>query len=84
MTFFEKESNEILFNLLSNRNAKGSIIISTNLSFVRWEETFKDPILTGVIIDRLVYKSHIIDMRGGSYRIRKTQEWINEKSQCSK
>lgn len=81
---FDKESNEILFNLLSNRNDKGSIIISTNLSFDRWEETFKDPILTGAIIDRLAYKSHIIDMRGESYRIRKTQEWINEKSQCSK
>lgn len=34
---FDKEGCEILFNLLSNRNDKGSIIITTNLTFDRWE-----------------------------------------------
>ena len=75
---FDKEGSEMLFNILSNRNDKGSIIISTNLTFDRWEETFKDPVLTGAIIDRLAYKSHVIDMRGESYRIKKTQEWLIE------
>ena len=40
---FDREGCEILFNLLSNRNDKGSIIITTNLTFDRWEEIFKDP-----------------------------------------
>lgn len=75
---FDKDGSEMLFNLLSNRNDKGSIIISTNLTFDRWEETFKDPVLTGAIIDRLAYKSHVIDMRGDSYRIKKTQDWIEQ------
>ncbi|MDF9824461.1 DNA replication protein DnaC [Breznakia sp. PF5-3] len=73
---FDKDGSEMLFNLLSNRNDKGSIIITTNLAFDRWEETFKDPVLTGAIIDRLAYKSHVIDMRGESYRIKKTQDWL--------
>lgn len=73
---FDKDGSEMLFNLLSNRNDKGSIIITTNLAFDRWEETFKDPVLTGAIIDRLAYKSHIIHMRGESYRIKKTQDWL--------
>lgn len=38
---FEKEVSEILFNLLSNRIQKGSTIITTNLTFDRWEEIFK-------------------------------------------
>lgn len=73
---FDKEGSEILFNLLSNRNDKGSIIITTNLVFERWEEIFKDPILSGAIIDRLAHKSHIIDMSGDSYRIKETIDWM--------
>jgi len=73
---FDKEGNEILFNLLSNRNDNGSIIITTNLVFERWEEVFKDPVLTGALVDRLAHKSHVIDMSGDSYRVRETKEWL--------
>lgn len=72
---FEKEVSEILFNLLSNRIQKGSTIITTNLTFDRWEEIFKDPILTTAMIDRLAYKSHIIDLSGQSYRAQETIKW---------
>lgn len=72
---FEKAASEMLFNLLSNRNEKGSIIITTNLSFDRWEEVFKDPILTTAIIDRLAHKSHILDLTGESFRVKDTLAW---------
>lgn len=49
---FDKSSSELLFNLISNRHGKGSIIITTNLTFENWENLFKDPVLTGAIIDR--------------------------------
>lgn len=32
------------------------------LTFDHWEETFRDTMLTGAIVDRLTYKSHILDM----------------------
>jgi DNA replication protein DnaC len=76
---FDKDVSEILFNLLSNRNQKGSMIITTNLPFDRWGEIFKDQILTTAIIDRLAYKSHIIDLSGESYRAQETLKWINSK-----
>ena len=76
---FDKDVSEILFNLLSNRTQKGSTIITTNLTFDRWEEIFKDPILTTAIIDRLAYKAHIIDLSGESYRAQETLKWINSK-----
>lgn len=77
---FDKEGCEILFNLLSNRNDKGSIIITTNLTFDRWEEIFKDAMLTGAIVDRLAYKSHIMDIsRETSHRYEETISWINSK-----
>jgi len=78
---FDKEGCEILFNLLSNRNDKGSIIITTNLSFDRWEEIFKDAMLTGAIVDRLAHKAHIMDIsRETSHRYEETIAWLNNKS----
>ena len=73
---FDKTGCEILFNLLSSRNEKGSIILTTNLNFERWEEVFKDPMLTGAIVDRLAHRAHIMDMsREKSYRMEDTMEW---------
>lgn len=77
---FDQEGCEILFNLLSNRTDKGSIIITTNLAFDRWEEIFKDPMLTGAIVDRLAHKAHIMDIsRETSYRYEETISWLNSK-----
>ena len=74
---FDKSGCEILFNLLSNRNDKGSIIITTNLTFDRWEEIFKDTMLTGAMVDRLAYKAHILDIsRDKSHRFEETIDWI--------
>ena len=75
---FDKEGNEILFNLLSSRNNIGSIVITTNLVFERWEEVFKDPVLTGALVDRLAHKSYVVDMSCESYRIRETKEWMQK------
>lgn len=73
---FDKAGCEILFNLLSSRNDKGSIILTTNLNFERWEEVFKDPMLTGAIVDRLAHRAHIMDMsREKSYRMEDSIEW---------
>ncbi len=74
---FDKEGNEILFNLLSNRSDRKSIIITTNLVFDRWIEVFKDPVLTGAMVDRLAHKAHVLDMSGDSYRIKETKEWLS-------
>lgn len=73
---FDKTGCEILFNLLSSRNDKGSIIVTTNLDFNRWEEIFKDPMLTGAMVDRLAHRAHIMDMsREISYRMEDTISW---------
>ncbi|TKH22354.1 hypothetical protein FC697_13465, partial [Bacillus wiedmannii] len=53
-------------------------IITSNLSFDRWEEVFHDPVLTAVLTDRLTHRAHVINMIGGSYRILETKEWIEK------
>lgn len=75
---FNRECGEVLFNLLSSRIEKKSMIITTNLELTRWNEVFDDPVLTGCIVDRIAYKSHIVDMTGDSYRVLETKEWIDK------
>ena len=79
---FDKARGELLFNILSSRNEKGSMIITSNLTFDRWDEIFRDQIITGAIVDRLAYKSHLIEMSGESFRIIATKKW-NEKNGTS-
>ena len=70
--------SELLFTFLSLRAERKSTIITTNLSFDRWNEIFNDPVLTAALIDRLTHKSYVINMNGDSYRIKETREWLEE------
>lgn len=75
---FDKEGSELLFTHLSLRAGQKSTIVTTNLSFDRWNEIFQDPVLTAAMVDRLTHKSYFINMNGNSYRIKETKEWLNE------
>ena len=76
---FDKQCSELLFNHLSLRAGRKSTIITTNLSFDRWEEIFGDPVLTAALVDRLTHKAHLVNMNGESYRLKETQKMMNEK-----
>lgn len=75
---FDKEGAELLFTHLSLRAGRASTIITSNLTFERWEEVFHDPVLTSALTDRLTHRAHIINMIGGSYRILETKEWMEQ------
>ena len=66
---FSKVHAELLFHVLSGRNERGSVIITTNLEFSRWGELFPDTMLTGALVDRLTHYAHILNMNGDSYRL---------------
>lgn len=77
---FDKTGAELLFNLISSRNDKGSIIVTTNLTFDRWEEVFHDPTLTAAAVDRLAHKGHILDIsRENGGRFEETMAWIESR-----
>lgn len=77
---FDKAGSEMLFQLLSNRHGKGSVIITTNLSFDRWENIFKDPVITSAMIDRLAHKAHVLDIsREHGGRFEETLAWMKNK-----
>ncbi len=77
---FDKEGSELLFTCLSLRAGRKSTIITTNLSFERWDEIFIDSVMTAAMIDRLTHKSYMINMNGPSYRLKETKKWLKEQN----
>lgn len=66
---YGREEMEVLFTLLAERYERGSILITSNLPFSKWELIFKDKMMTVAAIDRLVHHSVIIEMNLKSYRM---------------
>jgi DNA replication protein DnaC len=64
-----REEMEVLFTLMNYRYEQGSIMITSNLPFSKWESIFKDPMTTAAAIDRLVHHSVILEMNIPSYRM---------------
>jgi DNA replication protein DnaC len=60
---------EVLFTLLAERYERGSVMLSSNLPFSKWEQIFKDPMVTAAAVDRLVHHSVILELNIPSYRM---------------
>lgn len=68
-----REEMEVLFTLLAERYERGSIMITSNLPFSKWEIIFRDPMTTAAAIDRLVHHSVILELNIKSYRVEQAQ-----------
>lgn len=64
-----KTGAELLFELISQRYERGSTLITSNLPFDEWTETFGTERLTGALLDRLTHHVNILEMNGDSYRL---------------
>jgi DNA replication protein DnaC len=70
---FSKQQSELLFQVISDRSERASLIISTNLEFSKWVNFFGDPMLTAALVDRVTHRAHILNMNGNSYRLRESK-----------
>lgn len=61
---------QFLFQLVSRRYLKGSIVLTSNKSYGEWGDIFADQVLATAILDRLLHHSTTINIRGHSYRLR--------------
>lgn len=64
-----KTGAELLFELISQRYERGATLITSNLPFDEWTETFGSERLTGALLDRLTHHVNILEMNGESYRL---------------
>jgi DNA replication protein DnaC len=69
-----REEMEVLFTLLADRYERGSLMITSNLPFSKWEKIFKDPMTTAAAIDRLVHHSVILELNLPSYRLEESKK----------
>jgi DNA replication protein DnaC len=63
-----REEMEVLFTFLAERYERGSVMISSNLVFSKWDQIFKDPMTTMAAVDRLVHHAVILEFDNESVR----------------
>jgi DNA replication protein DnaC len=66
----DRVAASFLFQLVSKRYTKGSIIVTSNKSYVEWGAVFGDEFAAVAVIDRLLHYSTTVNIRGESYRLK--------------
>lgn len=68
---FGREEANLFFQVVAKRYEKGSMILTSNLSFTQWADAFNgDATLTAAMLDRLLHHAHILSLTGESYRLK--------------
>ena len=70
-----QEQSNLFFQVINKKYENGSIIITSNLSFIKWKEVLNDDEgLTAAILDRLIHHSYLINISGESYRLKQKRK----------
>lgn len=75
---FNRHQSELLFKVISDRSEKGSTIVTTNLPFSKWTDLFENTTMVAALIDRLTFRSHVLDMNGESYRLKSSLQGLED------
>ena len=70
----DQAETSVLFELISARYERRSMLITANQPFGEWGKVFPDPAMTLAAIDRLVHHATILEMNVESYRRRTALE----------
>lgn len=67
---FEANAAHLFFQLVSRRYERGATLMTSNRSVAEWGGVFGDAVVATAILDRLLHHSHVITIRGDSYRLK--------------
>ena len=70
----ERNGAHLFFQLVSRRYERGSVLLTSNRNVSEWGAVFDDTVVATAILDRLLHHSHIITIRGDSYRLRQKKK----------
>jgi hypothetical protein len=73
---FDQDAANLFFQLVASRYEQASIMVTSNLPFGRWGETFSDDVVAAAMIDRLVHHAEVLRLSGDSYRTRARRELL--------
>jgi len=69
---FAQVGAELLFQVISERAEKATLVITTNLPFSEWTQVFPSARLCKALLDRITDRAHIIETGTESYRFKRT------------
>lgn len=76
---FQRDGGELLFNVITQRYERRSLLVTTNLAFAEWPKVFgDDEKLTTALLDRLADRATVIATKGKSYRMRRRSAQLTE------
>ena len=67
----EPDASHLMFQLVARRYERGSILVTSNRAVSEWGTVFGDAVVATAILDRILHHSHVITIRGESYRLKK-------------
>ena len=70
---------DLLFQALSERHERGSVIVNTNLPFGEWGQVFQTERLAVALLDRITHNAHILEMNGESFRLKSARRRTKRK-----
>ncbi|WP_461025428.1 IS21-like element helper ATPase IstB, partial [Streptomyces heilongjiangensis] len=76
----ERAEANLVFQVISKRYEKGSIILTSNKTFGEWGQVFGDEVLATAILDRLLHHCEVVSINGNSYRLKNRLQAIERDS----
>ena len=72
---FSQEDAKLFFQVIAKRYEKSAMILTSNLPFGQWDQTFAgDAALTSAMLDRILHHSHVVQIKGESYRLKQKRK----------
>lgn len=67
----DREQANLFFQVIAKRYERGSVILTSNLTFGSWDQAFAgETVLTAAMLDRLLHHSTVVQISGESYRLK--------------
>jgi len=81
---FDTDAANLFFQLIASRYEQASVLVTSNLPFGRWGETFSDDVVAAAMIDRLVHHAEVLTLTGDSYRTRQRRELLAKQNRAQR
>lgn len=79
---YDSRYADLLFEVVTRRYQKRPIVLTTNKPFQQWAEVFPNAACTVTLVDRLVHRSEVVEIKGESYRLKEAKERASSKARA--
>ena len=76
---FDNRNADLLFQVVSRRYEKKSLVLTTNLAFKEWHTIFPSATCATALVERVVHHADVVTIEGESYRVRESEATAKER-----